>query len=168
MKKIVCLFCLLAFCLSCGTIREVPIKTDTIVNYKDSLMIRDSVIIKDSIILVPVPVERFKDIVSLLDTSRIENSVAISEAYIDTTNRVLRHSLESKDTSLQKEVVFKDRIVYKDRVVVRDSTITKEVPVRVEVEKVRYPKSYWWLLGFCALFVIGIIVRIWIKLKTGK
>ena len=47
---------------------------------------------------------------------------------------------------------------------------TREIPVEVIVEKTKYPKSYWYLLGFAGLVILYIgwkIVRVIIKIKTA-
>lgn len=105
------------------------------------------------------------DIIKQIDTSKLETSVAKSIAYVDSNSLMIIHSLENKDTVLQTRVVYKDRFIEKEKIVYKDTLITKEVPVEVIVEKTKYPKSYWYLLGF-AIFVIGVTaIRIYLKFK---
>lgn len=150
---------------SCGSIKQVAVtdKTETII--RDSLIIKDSTRYIDSIIYVNVPREKVMDIISSIDTSYLETSVAESIAYIDTNSLMIIHSLENKDTVIKEKIVYKDRYITKTQMVYRDSVQIKEVPVEVVVEKTTYPKTYWWLLGFFVI-VVGIsIVKIYLKFK---
>ena len=151
---------------SCGSIKQVAItdKTETIL--RDSLILKDSTRYIDSIIYVNVPREKVMDIISSIDTSYLETSVAESIAYIDTNSLMIIHSLENKDTVLKERIVYKDRYITKTQMVYRDSVQIKEVPVEVVVEKTVYPKTYWWLLGFFVIVVGVFIVRIYLKFKT--
>lgn len=151
---------------SCGSIKQVAItdKTETIL--RDSLILKDSTRYIDSIIYVNVPREKVMDIISSIDTSYLETSVAESIAYIDTNSLMIIHSLENKDTVLKEKIVYKDRYITKTQMVYRDSVQIKEVPVEVVVEKTVYPKTYWWLLGFFVIVVGVFIVRIYLKFKT--
>lgn len=151
---------------SCGSIKQVAVtdKTETIL--RDSLILKDSTRYIDSIIYVNVPREKVMDIISSIDTSYLETSVAESIAYIDTNSLMIIHSLENKDTVLKERIVYKDRYITKTQMVYRDSVQIKEVPVEVVVEKTVYPKTYWWLLGFFVIVVGVFIVRIYLKFKT--
>lgn len=151
---------------SCGSIKQVAVtdKTETIL--RDSLILKDSTRYIDSIIYVNVPREKVMDIISSIDTSYLETSVAESIAYIDTNSLMIIHSLENKDTVLKERIVYKDRYITKTQMVYRDSVQIKEVPVEVVVEKTVFPKTYWWLLGFFVIVVGVFIVRIYLKFKT--
>lgn len=157
---------LFSFLVSCGASKHVAINDTTKVEFKDSIIFRDSTRIVDSIIYVKIPREKVMDIISQIDTSYLETSVAESYAYIDTTSLMIIHSLENKDTVLQEKIVYKDRYITTEKIVYRDSIQTKEIPVRVEVEKKVYPKTYWWLLGFFVVVTGIFIVRIYLKFKT--
>lgn len=159
---IVCFFCCV---FSCGSIKQVPITNNTETIYRDSLILRDSTRIIDSIIYVSIPREKVMDIISQIDTSKLETSVAKSIAYIDTTSLLIVHSLENKDTVLKEKIVYKDRYITKTNTIYKDSIQTKEVPVEVEVVKTTYPKTYWWLLGFFVIMVGIFIVKIYLKFK---
>lgn len=105
------------------------------------------------------------DIIQQIDTSKLETSLAKSIAYVDTNSLMIIHSLENKDTVISERIVYQDRFIEKERIVYRDSLETREIPVEVIVERTKYPKSYWYLLGF-AIFVIGITaIRIYLKFK---
>jgi hypothetical protein len=77
----------------CGSIKQVPITNNTETIYKDSLILRDSTRYIDSIIYVSIPREKVMDIISQIDTSYLETSVAQSVAYVDTTSLMIVHSL---------------------------------------------------------------------------
>lgn len=149
----------------CGTIKHVPITDKNNIVLRDSVIFRDSTRVIDSIIYVQIPREKVMDFISQIDTSKLETSVAKSFAYVDTTSLMIIHSLENKDAVLQKEIVYKDRYITEEKIVYRDSIQIKEIPVEVEVEKTKYPKTYWWLLGFFVIVVGIFIVRIYLKFK---
>ena len=136
--------------VGCGVTRPVTTTTQVVYHY------RDSVRWKDSTILVPIPVERYVDVVPAYDTLRLETTVASASAYVDT----LTHTL--KPDSLRTVVKFRDRLVE----VTRDSLVTKEVPVEVEVP-VRYvPRFYKYCLAWSILSLVLIFIFVYLKLKA--
>lgn len=151
---------------SCGTTKYVNTKDNINITTRDSIIIKDSTRLIDSIIYVEIPREKVMDVIRQIDTSYLETSIAKSVAYVDTNSLMIIHSLENKDTVIEERVVYQDRFIEKEKIVYRDSIETKEVPVEVIVEKTKYPKTYWWLLGFFVI-VVGIgIVKIYFKLKS--
>ena len=151
---------------SCGTTKYVNTKDNINIATRDSIIIKDSTRLIDSIIYVEIPREKVMDIIKQIDTSYLETSIAKSIAYVDTNSLMIIHSLENKDTVIAERIVYQDRFIEKEKIVYRDSIETKEVPVEVIVEKTKYPKTYWWLLGFFVI-VVGIgIVKIYLKLKS--
>ena len=159
---------MLTFLNGCGATKHVPVTDKTDIILRDSVIFRDSTRVIDSIIYVQIPREKVMDIIRQIDTSNLETSVAKSTAYIDTTSLMIIHSLENKDTVLQEKIIYKDRYITEEKIVYRDSIQIKEIPVEVEVEKIKYPKSYWWFLGFFVIVIGYIILRIYLKIKTGK
>lgn len=151
--------------IGCGSLKQVPIKDNNTITIRDSLIIRDSTRLVDSIIYVEIPKEKVMDIISQIDTSRLETSIAQAEAYVDTTSLMIIHTLENKDTALPERIVYKDRYITETKIVYRDSIQVKEVPVKVEVEKKVYPKTYWWLLGFFVISIGILVVKIYLKFK---
>lgn len=134
--------------VACSTIKYVPTNSNT--NIKDSVVVN----VIDSIRIIPVEV--VKDIVPQYDTLHLETSLAKSIAYVDTTNHILRGSIENKN-----DIVY--RIKYKDRIVYKDSISVKEVPI--PVDKIVY-KHYWYekyLIIFSILCLIGICIKLFIK-----
>ena len=124
----------------------------------------DSTVWHDSTIYHVIPIERYKDYTSLLDTLHMETAVATADAWVDTTANILKGSIENKNDSIKTVVKWKEKFVYKD------TTIIKEVPVEVEVPKeiVKYPKLYWWSLGISIIMILYMILRVYLKLKFGK
>lgn len=150
---------------ACGLTKKVPIENNSSIVYRDSLILRDSTRYIDSIIYVKIPKEKVMDIISQIDTSSLETTVAKSVAYIDTNSLLIIHSLENKDTVLKEKIVYKDRYITETKVVYKDSVHIKEVPIEVEIEKLTYPKTYWWLLGFFVVIVGTFIVKLYLKFK---
>lgn len=152
--------------IGCGSLKQVPINNNTEIIYRDSLILRDSTRYIDSVIYVQIPHEKVMEIISQIDTSYLETTVAKSVAYVDTNLLMIVHSLENRDTVLQEKIVYKDRYITETKTVYKDSIQIKEIPVEVEVEKIKYPKTYWYLLGFFIVVVGIFIVRIYLKFKT--
>jgi hypothetical protein len=163
--KFIIAFTFITSIFSCGSIKQIPITNNKETIYRDSLILRDSTRYIDSIIYVSIPREKVMDIISQIDTSYLETSVAQSVAYIDTMSLMIVHSLENKDTVLKEKIVYKDRYITKTNTIYRDSITVQEIPVEVEVVKTAYPKTYWWLLGFFVIVVGIFIVKIYFKLK---
>ena len=143
MKRYFAYIILLATLMGCGQIRQIPVQTQTITNYRDSLVIRDS------IIPVYLPVESEKDYSRAPDTLYLETSLAGAKTWLDTSANVLRGEIHNKP-------VAKLPVPYKEHTVYRDSLVYKEAPVPVEVTKTVHPKYEKWLWLFSLLFFIGI------------
>ena len=137
----------------CGTIKKVEVEHRIETHYVDSTIYHLDTI------KVEVPREVYGDYAGLLDTLRLETSVASSWAAVDTTNMVLKGELKNKDVALEKEIHWKERIVY------RDSLVYQEIPVPVEVIKEVTPRWAWFSLGVSIFFILGFILFFLIKLK---
>ena len=157
MRKLLYLTVLLLLTFGCGvTKKTIQIDRITETHYVDSTRWHDSTI------YYIVPIERYRDYTSLLDTLKLETSLAKAEAYVDTTNNTLKGSIENKKDSIKTVIKWKERIVQKD------SLVYKEVPVEVEKEVVKYPKSYWWFMGFTLLTGIYFGLKAFLKVKFNK
>lgn len=156
----------LSFFGACGVTNKMPINTNSSTILRDSLILRDSTRYIDSIIYVEIPREKVMDIISQIDTSSLETSVAKSIAYVDTNSLMIIHSLENKDTVLQEKIVYKDRYVTETKIIYRDSIEIKEIPKEVEVIKTVYPKAFWYLLGFFVIIVVYVGIKIYLKFKV--
>lgn len=157
MKKILYLTALLLLTFGCGvTKKTIQIEHVTETHYVDSTRWHDSTI------YYVVPVERYRDYTSLLDTLKLETSLARAEAYIDTTNNTLKGSIENKKDSIKTVIRWKERIIQKD------SLVYKEVPVEVEKEVTKYPKTYWWFMGISILAAAYVAIKVYLKVKFNK
>lgn len=157
MKKVLYLTILLLIAFSCGVSKKtIQIDHITETHYVDSTRWHDSTI------YYIVPIERYRDYTSLLDTLKLETSLAKAEAYVDTTNNTLKGSIENKKDSIKTVIKWKERIVQKD------SLVYKEVPVEVEKEVVKYPKSYWWFMGFTILAALYVALKVYMRIKFHK
>lgn len=137
MKNIVCLIvCLL--CISCSTVKQVPIANTENIQRVDSTIIQ----YRDTTIYVEVPVEVIKEVVPQLDTLFMETSLAKSTSYLDTTTQTLKGTLANKTEPIEKIVYLPS----KEHIVYRDSIVTKEIPVEVIVEKPYTPNWCWYSL----------------------
>lgn len=157
MRKVLYLTVLLSLAIGCGvTKKTIQIDHVTETHYVDSTRWHDSTI------YYIVPIERYRDYTSLLDTLKLETSLAKAEAYVDTTNNTLKGSIENKKDSIKTVIKWKERIVQKD------SLVYKEVPVEVEKEVVKYPKSYWWFMGFTILAALYVAMKVYMRIKFHK
>lgn len=151
MKKILPIIISL-FLVSCGV--QKPIKEEIRYTYRDSVVVSKI----DSTVIIPV--ERIVDIVADYDTLHLETSLAEADAWVDSTNHILRGKIENKST-------FSQQIKYVDRIEYRDSIVFQRIPEPYPVEKVvrKNPKMFSFLLGWFILSFILIVVYILRKLK---
>lgn len=132
------------------------IKEETIVHYIDSTAWHDSTVI------TYLKKERYRDVVNPLDTLKLETSYAKAEAYLDTTNRVLKGNIENKpDVPVKTQIKWKEKIVYRDSI----RTVEKEIPVEVIKEVKVYPKTYWLFMAISIAALAYIILKVYLKFK---
>ena len=146
-------FITLMCCMSsCCAVREVPVNTHQI----DSVRVERVVEYRDTTIYVEVPHEVVKEIVPELDTLFMENRVATSTTFLDTTTRTLRGELKSKPTKLPQPVKLPET-TEKEEII---KEIIKEIPVTVEVEKRYIPQWCWYSLiaNVVVLMLLGLRV----------
>ena len=143
MKKIAANIFILFLIISCGPTKIVPVKDSIIVRYVDSVKFHDSTV------FVPVPIERYVDIVPAYDTLHLNTSLAEATAFVDTTDHLLKGFIENKEDSIPYKIKWKEKVMY------RDSIEYKDKLVEVEVEKKVYPKWIWWVLAY-VLGTLGI------------
>lgn len=150
MKKLITILLLIICCFSCSTIKYVPIKGDTVVEYRDTTIYKDSI--------VYTPKEVVKEIVPELDTLSMETSLAKATAYLDTANRMLRGKIENKK-GITEQIKYKEKIVY------RDSVVTQEIPVEVTKEVVKYRHTFFdklcWLISGLSISILLIYIAKW-------
>lgn len=155
MKKIISIISTCILLGSCSCFKHIP-------REEVHIVVRDSVAvsIKDSINWIPK--ERIVDVVAQYDTLNLETSLAVSQAYVDTTTHTLKGKIENKQGIQQQ---YTEKIIYKEH---RDTLWReKEVPVEVVKEKKVVPKWCWWLLVFVAVEFLVFAAWIYLKIKTG-
>lgn len=145
MKRFILIFFTVLLCFSCKTIQYVPIKGDTVVEYRDTTIWRDS--------LIYTPVEVVKEVVPYMEPLTMETSLAKAEAYVDTTTRTLKGKIENKK-GITEQIKWREKIVYKDSISV------KEVPVPVEVEKIKHKHYFYepilWFISILSVLYFAI------------
>lgn len=141
--------------MSCAGLKKekiVYVPAETKIEYRDSLIyIRDT-------IKVEVPKEVVKEVIPQIDTSYLKTSLAESIAYIDTLERKLHHTLTQKG-----EIKIKyDTIIKVEKVT---EYIEKPVIQEVEVRTPYIPKLFWVSFISMVILIIGVIVKLIVKLR---
>ena len=149
----------LLICYSCGA-PKVAMITDV---QKDSVsvVIKESVIYRDTTIYIEVPVEVIKEILPDTDTSHLETSLAISEAWVNAGK--LNHTLTHKDAKIEQTIPIPEKHTEKDSVTVSIKEVVKEVPV--EVEK---PLNSWQSFRMTIGTLVLIALALWAVFKVVK
>lgn len=154
MKNLV-FFLLFFFSVSCVPTKTIYVPTENThrIEYRDSI-----VHIVDTL-KVEIEKEKIVEVKPIIDTSRLETKIAISEAFVDTVSMKLHHTLKNKPNGLKMAI---DTVV-----IVKTKTEYLEKPVIQEIEvPVKYiPKVFWFTLWFSILGVIFIIIKIYLKFK---
>lgn len=150
MRKFLTFFVITFLVTACAATKTVYVPTDaeTIIEYRDT-----TIRVVDTI-KVEVPREVIKEVMPIIDTSRLETSIAYSEAFIDTLDKKLHHTLRNKETALKGKL---DTIV---RVQYVNKYIEKEVINEVEVEVPYIPKWCWIIMMYAALMAGITIMKI--------
>ena len=143
----ICIFSILLF--SCKEIQYVPINNETVIEYRDTT------------IYVEVPVEVIKEILPDTDTSHLETSLAISEAWVNAGK--LNHTLTHKDAKIEQTIPVPEKHTQKDSVIVSIKEVVKEVPV--EVEK---PLNAWQSFRMSVGTITLIALLLWAVIKILK
>lgn len=156
MKKYLYIVAVL-FCTSCASVKEIPVQT----TQTDSVRIEKVVEYRDTTIYVEVPHEVIKEVVPELDTLFMENRVATSTTFLDTTTRTLKGELKSKPTKLPQPVKLPETTEKEETI----REIVKEIPVTVEVEKKHIPNWCWYSLIGNIVVVLFIGFRLYLKFK---
>lgn len=148
---------IVVFISSCGA-PKVAMTTDV---QKDSMsvVIKESVIYRDTTIYVEVPVEVIKEILPDTDTSHLETSLAISEAWVNAGK--LNHILTHKDAKIEQTIPVPEKHTQKDSVSASIKEVVKEVPVEVE-KPLNAWQSFRMSLGTIALiaFALWAVIKI--------
>ena len=130
-----------------------------------SVVVKESVVYRDTIIYVEVPAESDKAILPDSDTSRLQTSVAESEAWV--SKGKLNHILKNKpDLRIPKIVTMPIYLTTTKTEHLANNIITKEVEVEKELTQWQVFRM---MLGTVVLIAIGvwllfiIIKRVFIK-----
>ena len=121
-------------------------------------IVRDTTIFRDSVVYVQIPAESDKAVVFQSDTSKLETSVAKSEAFITEGGRIC-HTLTNKDALIPIEVKLPKYIHTEEKAMVRN---IREV-VKVEKELSRW-QNFIMTLGYGLL----IAASGWLVWKLSK
>ena len=149
----------LLICFSCGApkVAMTDVQKDSV-----SVVIKESVIYRDTTIYVEVPVEVIKEILPDTDTSHLETSLAISEAWVNAGK--LNHTLTHKqDTKIEQTIPVPEKHTKTDSVIVSIKEVVKEVPV--EVEK---PLNVWQSFRMSLGSIAMIALVLWALIKIFK
>ena len=120
--------------------------------------VRDSLILRDSVIFVEVPKESDKAVLPDADTSRLETSLALSEAWVNEGR--LYHTLRNRHEALIPIEVKLPKYLHSEReYLIRE----KQVTVEVEKELSRW-QSFIQSLGY-AVLIAG---AAWLAWKLSK
>lgn len=143
MKNILKIIILFLFLLPIGCTKAlyVPVQGEHTIEYRDSL-----VYLRDTIFVTP-PVEE-KENKTLQDSSHLETSIAVSDAWIDEDNN-LNHTLKNKSDTVIK-------YIYDTVVVTKNVKEYIEKPVITEVEKeIPYVPTFAWICIIYSILSIG-------------
>ena len=128
---------------------------------RDSVRVEtiERTVYKDSIIFVPLPAENDAAALPDSDTSRLETSLAESEAFVK--DGQLHHSLRNKETLLPVPVKLPSVIRQEYAYALRDRKVVEVVEVERELS--------WWQHTLLSLGS-GLLAAaaVWILLKLGK
>lgn len=152
MRYLIVYILLLLMVVSCAATTKtvyVPVQGENKIVYRDStIYLRDT-------IYVPLPQEE-KEIVTHRDSSHLETSVAVSDAWVGEDNK-LNHTLRNKKTSIpaKRDTVF--TIEYVDRI------NTQVVVEEVKVDVPYIPNWVWWICGYALISAVWTIAKIFWK-----
>lgn len=132
----------------CKTIKEIPVQTI------EKIIIKDSIICVHDSIYIQLPAEEKTN--TTQDSSHLETSVAISDAWIDNEGE-LNHTLKNKDKPIKAPI---DTMF-----VVQTKEVSKEKEVPVYVDKpISIRDNQFWI--YCIYFYLSILIilfKIYIK-----
>ena len=154
MRYLIVYIFLLLMVVSCAATTKtvyVPIQGENKIVYRDStIYLRDT-------IYVPLPNEE-KENSTFRDSSHLETSVAVSDAWVDSDNK-LNHTLRNKKTNLtaKRDTVFVIEYV--------DKYNTEVVIEEVKVDVPYIPNWVWWVVGYALISVVWTIAKIFWKIK---
>lgn len=142
--------CVLFSCTPQKHIQQVPVNNISKIEYRDRpIYVRDTIYIQ-------LPAEE-KETTTKRDSSHLETSVAISDAWIDDNG--LNHNLRNKKTQLKtvRDTVYINQTIteYKE----------KDVPVEVPVPEPYIPKIFWYITIYAGISAAITITKLVLKFK---
>lgn len=143
---------------SCGQIKYVPVKGETVVEYRDSIVTK-----LDTVTVMLKETEKVRDYTGMLDTLELETKAAKARAWLDTAANTLKGTLEDKPVTLNVVVPSHEQYHQKDSIQIQ------EVPVEVPVEKiVEVVPKFWRVTGIIGIILsILVLLYLFIKLKSS-
>lgn len=138
----------------CGASKHFPVDA---VRDSVSVVVKESVIYRDSIIYVEVPAETDKAILPVADTSHLETSLAVSDAWV--TDGRLNHTLSHKQERLAKVITMP---------VYLRSEQTEHLSHQVVVKEVEKQLNWWQSFRMSIGTIALIVVLVWLVLMLIK
>lgn len=155
MSRFLCVICCFLLA-SCGAYKRLPIAEQ-----KDSVsvIVMERVIVKDSLIYVEVPAEAESAILADADISRLETSLAESEAWV--ADGKLHHTLKHKpDVRLPKMISIPVYLRSEETKSMAQKTIIKEV----EKDLTSW-QSFRMTLGTIVFILVLVFLVLWLVRK---
>lgn len=145
MRKFITILFILFLVTACAATKTVYVPTDaeTIVEYRDT-----TIFLRDTVYISP-PVEE-KQNITLRDSSHLETSLAISDAWINEGK--LNHTLRNKQENLKAKIDTSFVIKYVNKI--EEKVVIQEVEVPVKFIPKIYNYSLWFSIAVIA-FILG-------------
>lgn len=150
MRKFITIFVITLFVTACAATKTVYVPTDaeTIVEYRDT-----TIFFRDTVFISP-PVEE-KQNTTLRDSSHLETSLAISDAWINEGK--LNHTLRNKQENLKAKIDTTFSIKYVNKYI--------EKPVPYPEPTPYIPKAYKYSMWFSIAVIAFLLGRFILKFK---
>lgn len=148
---------MLTFCVAgCSIPRQIiEVQRDSV-----RTVVQNRVVYRDSIIYVPVPTEADRAELADSDTSRLETSLAVSEAFV--ADGMLHHSLRNRSDALLPVPVKLPSLLHQEQhYLIRDRVATETVYVEKELSRWQH------FLQTVGIAVLG-AVAVWLVLKIRR
>ena len=140
--------------ISCSTCKHLPIESN---RDSVSVVVKESVIYRDTIIYVEVPVENDRTILPVADTSHLETSLAVSDAWV--VDGRLNHTLSHKQERLAKVITMP---------VYLRSEQTEHLSHQVVVKEVEKQLNWWQNFRMSVGTIALIVLFVWLVFMLIK
>lgn len=135
---------------SCGASQKMPVEY---VSDSTTVVIQEKVILKDTTIYVEVPVEVERVVLPETDTSHLETSLALSEAWL--ADGQLHHTLRHKNNVALPKIITLPNYVRNETTT---NKLQKVVIKEIEIEK---PLNWWQNLTITLGTIVLIVLLMW-------